>query len=341
MMAHVRACLHNRSISGRSAGVSSSVRFDSRSAARNRRSKTGAWARPQPGRHVEQRRPIELVRRAGGEAVHQRHADAVVGEVALEVLLLLDRPMGIGVLPQRVVESARGGLGELAGRLGCRIGHRREGSDHGLGGGQVRETPQRPVHGIARPASPQVASAGGDRLWAFAYAVAGGRVGTGNGGGSASVRSARLGARTLFPRLYGRAPVAQRIEHLTTDQKVRGSNPFGRAPLTSTNTNQRTRSLTMWTESGPRANTSLGNPPADVSAVPSRGPNRGQTLSRMSGSAERHADQGGPASTARHRRRMTFRQMPLAEPSAQSMPHLRLSGAPCHLTWLRLVLGKR
>ncbi len=25
------------------------------------------------------------------------------------------------------------------------------------------------------------------------------------------------------------APVAQRIEHLTTDQKVRGSNPFGRA----------------------------------------------------------------------------------------------------------------
>src|SRR5215510_5847376 len=27
------------------------------------------------------------------------------------------------------------------------------------------------------------------------------------------------------------APVAQRIEHLTTDQKVRGSNPFGRAVL--------------------------------------------------------------------------------------------------------------
>ncbi|MEY4422678.1 MAG: hypothetical protein RL581_1216, partial [Actinomycetota bacterium] len=25
------------------------------------------------------------------------------------------------------------------------------------------------------------------------------------------------------------APVAQRIEHLTTDQKVRGSNPLGRA----------------------------------------------------------------------------------------------------------------
>ena len=31
----------------------------------------------------------------------------------------------------------------------------------------------------------------------------------------------------LSPR---KAPVAQRIEHLTTDQKVRGSNPFGRAP---------------------------------------------------------------------------------------------------------------
>jgi hypothetical protein len=27
------------------------------------------------------------------------------------------------------------------------------------------------------------------------------------------------------------APVAQRIEHLTTDQKVRGSNPFGRAQV--------------------------------------------------------------------------------------------------------------
>src|SRR4051812_6548382 len=27
-----------------------------------------------------------------------------------------------------------------------------------------------------------------------------------------------------------RAPVAQRIEHLTTDQEVRGSNPFGRTP---------------------------------------------------------------------------------------------------------------
>ena len=32
----------------------------------------------------------------------------------------------------------------------------------------------------------------------------------------------------------GTAPVAQRIEHLTTDQKVRGSNPFGRALLVET-----------------------------------------------------------------------------------------------------------
>jgi hypothetical protein len=31
-----------------------------------------------------------------------------------------------------------------------------------------------------------------------------------------------------------RAPVAQRIEHLTTDQKVGGSNPFGRAHLNIT-----------------------------------------------------------------------------------------------------------
>jgi hypothetical protein len=29
------------------------------------------------------------------------------------------------------------------------------------------------------------------------------------------------------------APVAQRIEHLTTDQKVGGSNPFGRTMQTS------------------------------------------------------------------------------------------------------------
>src|ERR1700761_9046911 len=31
------------------------------------------------------------------------------------------------------------------------------------------------------------------------------------------------------PSQLNPAPVAQRIEHLTTDQKVRGSNPFGRA----------------------------------------------------------------------------------------------------------------
>ena len=41
-------------------------------------------------------------------------------------------------------------------------------------------------------------------------------------------RSGILGARC--PASAGeQAPVAQRIEHLTTDQKVRGSNPFGRA----------------------------------------------------------------------------------------------------------------
>ena len=35
-------------------------------------------------------------------------------------------------------------------------------------------------------------------------------------------------------RFGGCAPVAQRIEHLTTDQKVGGSNPFGRARLVQT-----------------------------------------------------------------------------------------------------------
>ncbi len=41
----------------------------------------------------------------------------------------------------------------------------------------------------------------------------------------------RSGAASDAARLHLRkAPVAQRIEHLTTDQKVRGSNPFGRAP---------------------------------------------------------------------------------------------------------------
>ena len=39
----------------------------------------------------------------------------------------------------------------------------------------------------------------------------------------------RRGAKVLFVhrRVVDAAPVAQRIEHLTTDQKVRGSNPFG------------------------------------------------------------------------------------------------------------------
>ena len=32
---------------------------------------------------------------------------------------------------------------------------------------------------------------------------------------------------------WSTAPVAQRIEHLTTDQKVRGSNPFGRTLMTA------------------------------------------------------------------------------------------------------------
>ena len=42
---------------------------------------------------------------------------------------------------------------------------------------------------------------------------------------------ARPGCTLKCPRpvTAGRAPVAQRIEHLTTDQKVRGSNPFRRA----------------------------------------------------------------------------------------------------------------
>jgi hypothetical protein len=47
-------------------------------------------------------------------------------------------------------------------------------------------------------------------------------------------RPSRVQARNLRAQrcMYTRratAPVAQRIEHLTTDQKVRGSNPFGRA----------------------------------------------------------------------------------------------------------------
>jgi hypothetical protein len=38
-----------------------------------------------------------------------------------------------------------------------------------------------------------------------------------------AVASGRVGNNYI-----SHAPVAQRIEHLTTDQKVRGSNPFGR-----------------------------------------------------------------------------------------------------------------
>jgi hypothetical protein len=41
-----------------------------------------------------------------------------------------------------------------------------------------------------------------------------------------------MSAGTLRTRSWQPAPVAQRIEHLTTDQKVGGSNPFGRAIIT-------------------------------------------------------------------------------------------------------------
>ncbi len=43
------------------------------------------------------------------------------------------------------------------------------------------------------------------------------------------------GSSEIYPAFFGAnirgqfAPVAQRIEHLTTDQKVWGSNPYGRA----------------------------------------------------------------------------------------------------------------
>ena len=47
-------------------------------------------------------------------------------------------------------------------------------------------------------------------------------------GDSVGGRTLRYYRRRSVPR-DRRAPVAQRIEHLTTDQKVRGSNPFGRA----------------------------------------------------------------------------------------------------------------
>jgi hypothetical protein len=43
-------------------------------------------------------------------------------------------------------------------------------------------------------------------------------------------------ARLDFPLRFtpgAQAPVAQRIEHLTTDQKVWGSNPYGRAFITA------------------------------------------------------------------------------------------------------------
>ena len=45
---------------------------------------------------------------------------------------------------------------------------------------------------------------------------------------SRSLRNTRLRPRCITEHALP-APVAQRIEHLTTDQKVRGSNPFGRA----------------------------------------------------------------------------------------------------------------
>src|SRR3954466_2078097 len=48
--------------------------------------------------------------------------------------------------------------------------------------------------------------------------------GTGGSNPLASARSIPVGQTTEYA-----APVAQRIEHLTTDQKVGGSNPFGRA----------------------------------------------------------------------------------------------------------------
>jgi hypothetical protein len=51
--------------------------------------------------------------------------------------------------------------------------------------------------------------------------------GSGHLSGSLMHRCARFAG-------HDTAPVAQRIEHLTTDQKVRGSNPFGRALLVET-----------------------------------------------------------------------------------------------------------
>ena len=49
---------------------------------------------------------------------------------------------------------------------------------------------------------------------------------------SRSLRAGVADIRSAAAETTEQAPVAQRIEHLTTDQKVRGSNPFGRATLT-------------------------------------------------------------------------------------------------------------
>ena len=48
-------------------------------------------------------------------------------------------------------------------------------------------------------------------------------------GGSNPLASATVGSPAVQLNMH--APVAQRIEHLTTDQKVRGSNPFGRTDI--------------------------------------------------------------------------------------------------------------
>ncbi len=115
--------------------------------------------------------------------------------------------------------------------------------------GLAERTPK-PVAAVVGPRPPAGTSGGrvGRRPW---------RGGPGDGplwggslwGGSTRRRRAtpiswpRPGAGSLSRRCSGAshkdtgaasAPVAQRIEHLTTDQKVRGSNPFGRALLVET-----------------------------------------------------------------------------------------------------------
>ena len=50
-----------------------------------------------------------------------------------------------------------------------------------------------------------------------------------NGGASPGLDQAGSGLTPACVASVARAPVAQRIEHLTTDQKVWGSNPYGRA----------------------------------------------------------------------------------------------------------------